>query len=191
MSDVMLACGDAASATHSGSHDGLPDPHPSCVVHDNRDAQGRRTGCTPVVTPDLSGRIARCDDYGKGPWTDRSFGGLMGGTDKTMSTCSRQGCLCQAPSSPRLAFFTYRGPGSAHAREQCGALAERNTPAERRMPNDTLCAFTIHAHRAGESYDRNVREGRYSASWPALTHEFVPRGPAEHDRFYCGCRGWD
>lgn len=22
-------------------------------------------------------------------------------------------------------------------------------------------------------------------------HEFIPVGPAEKDRYYCGCRGWD
>ena len=187
----MLACGDVASATHGGTHDGLPSGHPSCVVHDDRDTQGRRTGCTPITTPDLTGRIARCHDYGRGPWTGRSWEGLMGGADKSMSTCGRQGCLCQAPSSPRLAFFTYRGPGSAYAAEQCGAPADRRTRAEPRLLTEVLCAFTIQAHRGGESYERNVREGRYTPSWPSLVHDFVSRGPTEFDRFYCGCRGWD
>ena len=115
----------------------------------------------------------------------------MGGADKTMSACSRQGCLCQAASAPGLAFFAYRGPGSAYAAEQCGAPAERRTLAERRLLAEALCAFTIHAHRGGESYERNMRDRRYWTTWPALVHNFVHRGPAEFDRFYCGCRGWD
>lgn len=28
-------------------------------------------------------------------------------------------------------------------------------------------------------------------SFPVQSHDFVPHGPYDHDRYYCGCRGWD
>lgn len=154
----MLACGDAAHAIHRDAHDGLPENHPSCVVHD------KPAACTVVATPTLGGRRARCADYSHG-WTGRSFEGLMGGADKTMSRCTRAGCYCEAPSSTGLAFFEYRGPGSTYGAEHC-----------------TECRYTSHAHRGGENYGR-MR--------PTISHEFDPRGASEFDTFYCGCKGWD
>lgn len=77
-------------------------------------------------------------------------------------------CHCgrEEPSHPeRLAFFEFCGPGSDHAVTTCGT-----------------CHYALVAH--GEV---NRETGR-----PGITdHEFVPAGDLGHDRFYCGCDGWD
>lgn len=69
------------------------------------------------------------------------------------------------PSSWGLAFFEFQGEGSHEALDMCGT-----------------CRYAKVAH--GEI---NVMTGRAGIT----DHEFVPRGPAEFDRYYCGCWGWD
>jgi len=68
------------------------------------------------------------------------------------------------PSSYDLAFFEYRGPGSPYATTMC------------------TCGYTEGAHikvASGEIRNMNV------------CANFTPRGPAEFDTYYDGCRGWD
>lgn len=84
-------------------------------------------------------------------------------------TGRRARCYCgrEEASTPdnTLAFFEYTGPGSAESVELCGT-----------------CGYHAVAH--GET---NKVTGR-----PGITdHEFVGKGPAEFDRFYCGHSGWD
>lgn len=67
-------------------------------------------------------------------------------------------------SDPGLPFFEYLGPGSRHATEKCE------------------CGYFDVAHM-----NPNPLTGRPGIA----THTFVPVGPAEFDRFYCGCHGWD
>lgn len=62
------------------------------------------------------------------------------------------------------AFWEDRGPGSKWATESC------------------TCGYSLVAHEPV-----NPVTGRAGIS----DHAFVARGPAETDRFYCGCRGWD
>lgn len=101
---------------------------------------------TPRTQPldDLTGRTARC-------------------------SCGRK-----EPSSPKLAFFEYCGPGSKDAPERCTcgymrcahdpAFMEQNVPSNRR---------TV------------IEDGRCTAG------VFTPRGPREFDSYYCGCWEWD
>lgn len=73
-------------------------------------------------------------------------------------------CTSESPSdTPTLAFFEDKGPGSRYASEICSCGSHE----------------TVHAEIAPT--------GR-----PGITdHEFTPTGPAEFDRYYCGCKGWD
>lgn len=85
------------------------------------------------------------------------------------------GCGQAAPSSPTLAFFEFCGDGSTDAgRCVCGYYECAHDPAYM----ETL----VHG-RDGKRRPTVVESGRCSG--------FVPRGGAETDRFYCGCRGWD
>lgn len=62
------------------------------------------------------------------------------------------------------AFWEDRGPGSDYAVNLC------------------TCGFSRVAHEPIHPHT-----GRPGIS----DHEFAARGPAETDRYYCGCRGWD
>lgn len=82
-------------------------------------------------------------------------------------TGRRARCQCghEADSTtPGLAFLEYQGPGSKYATESC------------------QCGYSLVAHEPV-----NPVTGRPGIS----DHVFESRGPAEFDRFYCGCRGWD
>lgn len=73
------------------------------------------------------------------------------------------------PSSRNLAFFEYLGPDSEEAAIRCGN-----------------CGYHEVAHHRQEKLvdPRSVIErGKCSG--------FVPHGPWEYDRYYCGCYGWD
>lgn len=73
-------------------------------------------------------------------------------------------CGHETPSH-RAELLTFQGEGSRHATEGCG-----------------VCGYNKIVHQA-----INPSTGR-----PGRTdHEFIPRGPAEKDSYYCGCRGWD
>ena len=52
----MMKCGCSAGGNHVGEHDGLPERHPCCIIH---------MCCEVVEVPDLIGRKARCEYYGK------------------------------------------------------------------------------------------------------------------------------
>lgn len=75
-------------------------------------------------------------------------------------------CSCgkEQPSSLGLAFFEFLGAGSkvVHSCKHCGY-------------NDVV------------HWPINPNTGRAMN----LDHDFEPRTPLGHDRFYCGHRGWD
>lgn len=72
------------------------------------------------------------------------------------------------PSDPdKLAFFEYRGPGSKAADLAC------------------KCGYAEMAHTPDKTHVMKHCAKKNGVSG------FVPRGPWEHDRYYCGCRGWD
>ena len=78
-------------------------------------------------------------------------------------------CGAERPSDLSLPFFEYRGPGSHEASvacKHCSYHLEAHLRDERRVDPSTV-----------------VERGKCPG--------FEARGPFEHDRFYCGCRGWD
>jgi hypothetical protein len=94
---------------------------------------------------------------------------------------ARCGCGEERPSElsreGRLAFFEYRGPGSREARERCA-----------------VCAYYECAHDP-EHLDK-LAHGRDGKRRPTVVESgkctgFQAHGPFDHDRYYCGCRGWD
>lgn len=97
-------------------------------------------GATLVAeTPNLEGRQARC-----------SY------------------CNSTQPSSTKLAFFEYRGPGSQSASQSC------------------KCGYhwAAHVHDPRRVVPTSVVErGECSG--------FQSKGGSEYDSYYCGCRGWD
>lgn len=85
-------------------------------------------------------------------------------------------CPDPLPSDPSAAFFEDRGPDSRHAVETCG-----------------VCGFAQVAHTV-EQMERIAGPGRTRR--PTIVESgrcsgFVPAGPADHDRYFCGCWGWD
>lgn len=77
---------------------------------------------------------------------------------------ARCSCGREAPSALSLAFFGYCGPGS-----------DEEARCE-------LCPYMDSVHQPV-----NPHTGRAGVT----DHPFAPRPPAEFDRWYCGCRGWD
>ena len=70
-------------------------------------------------------------------------------------------CGHEEPSSYALAFFEYRGRGSRYATHYC------------------KCGRLDIAHHSVLTNNH------------APCTRFRAAGPAQHDRHYCGCRGWD
>ena len=96
----MLKCGCNAMATHNNAHDGLESGHPTCIAHEC---------CIVVETPDLSGRRARCIDYGR-PLGRRNE------CDDCSGTCTHE-----RDSSVNSAFFSYK-PDSEFDTFYCGCF---------------------------------------------------------------------
>ena len=86
------------------------------------------------TTPDFTGRLARCGCGNTQPSTDHDH----------------------------LAFFEYRGPGSADASRLCS------------------CGYTEGAHGTDKPHLQKLNN-----------HTFTPHGPYEFDTYYCGHAGWD
>jgi len=72
------------------------------------------------------------------------------------------------PSSFQLAFFEYRGPGSKVALTTC-----------------KHCHYSEFAHT---NKAKQTERGRKNNN---ICDSYLPNGPWEMDRYYCGCRGWD
>lgn len=94
----------------------------------------------------------------------------FGGKAKYARTADGK-CDSQQPSSWELAFFEFKGEGSKDALESCGK-----------------CGFHQVAHTK-EGVAGNVRPTTVIED--GKCDGFVPKGPQEFDRFYCGCWGWD
>ena len=85
-------------------------------------------------------------------------------TGRTAICCTEESIR---PSDQKLAFFEYRGPGSRVSTENC------------------KCGYAEMAHTPDKTHVMKHCAKRNGVSG------FVPRGPREHDAYYCGCRGWD
>jgi hypothetical protein len=72
-------------------------------------------------------------------------------------------CICgtEKTSSPNLPFFECCDAGSTEAVDHC------------------RCGYHMVAH------------GKPLHPAFKVCDSFTPRGARAHDRFYCGCRGWD
>jgi hypothetical protein len=73
------------------------------------------------------------------------------------------------PSSYDLAFFEYLGPGSRESSDLC------------------KCGFSKKPH---DENGGRIPPKKYAANMKGCA-AFTPKGPAEFDRYYCGCHGWD
>jgi hypothetical protein len=97
---------------------------------------------------------------------------LVGRSAKCSDTCRIR------PSDRGLAFFEYRGEGSPHATGTC-----------------KHCHYNIVAHDPTVEHmariERNGKTRYENFMHEKGQHEFEPVGPADYDRYYCGCRGWD
>jgi hypothetical protein len=98
-------------------------------------------GHTVVETPDLTGRQAKC----------------------------AYGCNNLLPSSPKLAFFKFKGEGSPDAVGVCKHC---------------------HYHRVAHEHNPNRVDPR-SMMEKGLCQGFEAQGAQPFDEYYCGCRGWD
>jgi hypothetical protein len=117
---------------------------------------------TEIAAPDLAGRIARCAYHGgRKAQGFYSSSSCKNGRDAAI-------CTCEEPSSKDLAFFEYCGDGSRDASlcRHCGMMPTAHGSDKRTCPSGGL-----KKHRPGTSYE--------------------PQGDTGHDRFYCGCHGWD
>lgn len=86
-------------------------------------------------------------------------------TGRTAICCSEKSIR---PSDPdKLAFFEYRGPGSKAATLAC------------------KCGYAEMAHTPDKTHVMKHCAKKNGVSG------FQPRGEWEHDKYYCGCRGWD
>lgn len=88
-------------------------------------------------------------------------GSYGGGNECNYGQREAKVCTCVQPSSKELPFFEFQGEGSREAVEMC-----------------KHCWYAKVAHEK----DRRSSD--------VCTH-FEPRGPAQFDKFYCGCAGWD
>lgn len=93
-------------------------------------------------------------------------------TEGRFAKCS---CGRTEPSDnyARLAFFEFRGKDSEWSKKGCKCGYFEG-------PHDAE-----HMRRLGPGRRTVVEDGRCREG------KFTPRGPAEFDSFYCGCRGWD
>lgn len=74
------------------------------------------------------------------------------------------------PSSLDLPFFEYQGPGSRFATEHC-----------------RHCGYHLDAHDPERTRASDGRTAMQFAHCPG----FEERDPADEDKYYCGCWGWD
>lgn len=126
-----------------------------------------KSDCTTVVTFDCCG---------KSRWTCDTIRTHMDEGDTVVVCAESKGCniverqsqcaYCkEIANGPNLAFREYRGLGSRWAEQGCAT-----------------CNYHAVAHGAINESTRR----------PGITdHVFTPRGPAEFDTHYCGCKGWD
>jgi hypothetical protein len=103
--------------------------------------------------------------------------------DATLLTgrTARCGCGAERPSAGdgrgSLAFFEYLGPGSRPAEIVCRHCRYHD------VAHDPDHMATLAPDRNGLRRPTVVESGKCPG--------FEPHGPFDHDRFYCGCRGWD
>lgn len=207
--------------THGGEHDGLPDQHPSCLVHFA--GTPNDPACRVVPSPDLTGRLAFCASYGH-TW-GRNAGPIYP-DDKTRNDgqCSHdKGCFCIVPSSMTLPFF--QSPAASYD-IRCAVRWEGPTPGPG-YDAQGYCKYRELAHDAsrgrGKATHLRLVTVRYPkgrcgqcsipipvgavAEWSkdadsrgSLYHLIDQCPPLSHrfeprqlgqDIFYCGCSGWD
>ena len=154
MSDpVMMTCGHAAQGTCSRRDGNEYDPPiPACVTCD----------CVEIATAatDLTGRMARCDYFGRGGF--RNHGPIYGG-----GTCSRARCGCIVPSDAGLPFFGFRGDGSKIARDtcECGANVRLHWPRWRAEFKVVRRWFKIERYEETRTEEEHMPDAGWAAKW--------------------------
>ena len=186
----MMACGHAAQG-HRHMEDGSRVP--SCIT----------CSCIEVEKnpPDLSHRRARCAYWEHGGCRSEEPSGALPffeylGPD---SPESRERCQCGL--SPTAHFPYWRVDIRVDRRwfkiAHSVSVTTRHIHAE-----DAESAAQLAEHEANffrtQTRDKDTKV--FSATVQSITparnervkcKAFVARGPAEFDKFYCGCRGWD
>ena len=94
METVLLKCKCQGIATHANEHDGLPKNHPSRITDEC---------CEVVETPNLDGRLARCDYFGK----PVKHGWYNSNCRDKCAKSPDDLCHCEKSSSLGLWFFEY------------------------------------------------------------------------------------
>lgn len=183
---TMMKCGCAAAGVLTSVRgEKLETPIPACVTH----------GCYDVAdaAPNLAGRVAQCS------YLPRNH--------------------APRPSNADLAFFVYCGPGSREAEEICkcgmhlvahhprwGAyikVERANYTGEtwKEVGAPTLEEATVLIEHEADFFRRQTTGPSRVLS--AIVGEikprrneikckgFTPRGDLGHDKYYCGCHGWD
>lgn len=114
-----------------------------------------------VTEPNLTGRVARCAYHGG----RKALGSYSSSSCKNGRDAKI--CTCEEPSSKELAFFEYCGEGSRESLlcKRCGMMPVAH------LQDGTCPNGGLKKHRAGSQYEA--------------------QGDRGHDRFYCGCHGWD
>ena len=112
MDKVMMECGHEANGTCEGK--------PCCVIcYDGPDSPG---GKIAKVVPDLTGRMARCGYYGGPINKPGSYHGCECPECKKRYREDCVVCLCEKPSSDKLAFFRYH-PDKKFDEFYCGCCS--------------------------------------------------------------------
>jgi hypothetical protein len=202
----MMKCGCAAQGLRH-----MPDGSkvPSCITHNCIEAD---------APPDLSGRKARCDYYGRstGRHNECNYGQSRSDV-----------CTCEQPSSTDLPFFKFLGSGSAESMNSCKCgldwIAHQpywrahievdqqwyKNPREKQINHKQFYAPVGMEKQKAEAEaefwrSRIGSKSEFNApvfgvevvkvepiNSPCKCKQFTPKGAQPFDKFYCGCHSWD
>jgi hypothetical protein len=201
----LMKCGCAPSSTHNNAHDGKDVGHWSCFVH---------SCCDVGEAVDLSQRKARCAYYGGRPHKNEcSADGCRAGSCQ----CERP----SDPATLPFFEYLGPGSPDSVGRCVCGFYEIAHAPlwtAHLDVDREWYkVGRKIHQHpRTFHAWpdDKEVAAEREANFFRGMTHgearvygvvvtaitparsdmkcrTFKAKGPAEYDKFYCGCHGWD
>lgn len=120
----------------------------------------------------MPGQLMKCGCVSQGVMT--AIKGVM--LDKPIPACVVHDCSEPADAKPDLTGRTATCSGHAPKPSSFDlAFFEFLGAGSRNATEICKCGYTKIAHDNGR----------------VKCKQFIARGPAEFDRYYCGCRGWD